>query len=189
MQQELTLSEVAGLAEKPISTVQSWMEQGLPNRKVGRNRLIRVADLVQWLACREFESGSQRDRLARVQADKFELDNATKRGELIYAWQVADSLNTMAAHLSAELDALPGRLANELAGISDAGEIRTHILRETRAVRASVARYVAQLAQAGEAVADDGDDMEPSAGEGSGSVGGREEGAAAGKRGAGSVAQ
>jgi phage terminase Nu1 subunit (DNA packaging protein) len=183
-------AEFCGVSKASIS---GWAKDGMPCSPAGRaGRELRIdpAQAIPWvIAHREAPEGSQRERLARVQADKVEIDNATKRGQLIYAYQAADSMNSVAANLSAELDALSGRLANELAGISDAGEIRTRILRETRSIRASVARHVGQLAQAGEAAADDGDDMEPAAGEEPGPVGGRSKGVATRKRGARAVAE
>lgn len=153
MRDELTVTQAAALLGKPDSTVGDWCQQGLPSKKSGRNRVIRVRDLLRWLAGRDAQPGSERERLAKEQADRVALDNAKKRGELIYAWQVADVLNTMAATLSAQLDSLPGRVAGELAGMTDAADIRALLLRETRAIRSSMAEHVGKLAEAAERAA------------------------------------
>lgn len=125
--------------------------------------------------------GSQRERLAKAQAEKVEMENARRSGELVLVGVVSEILNGMAADIAGRLDALPGRVANELAGINQPAEIRARLLRETRGIRAGVAEYVAQLAESGGASEDGGDDLESAAGEDGESVGGSEPDTAAGE--------
>lgn len=189
MQESLTLSEAAEWTGKSISTVQSFCEQGLASKKVGRNRVIALRALVQWLAARESEPGSQRERLARAQAEKHELENARKRGELIYADQVAEVLSTLAADVAARMDAISGRLAGELAGLSDPAVIRGRLRDEHRSVRGAFADAVAKLADALGSSEDDGEDSIPAAEPDPEPVGGLKPRPAARKRRAGAVSQ
>lgn len=189
----MSRNEFAALCGVVGATVTNWMQAGMPHRSGGRSgREVHIDPklAIPWVVSnREAPEGSQRDRLAKEQADKVALDNAQKRKEMIYAWQVSDGLNSMAAELAASLDALPGRVANELAGISDAGQIRVILLRECRAVRGSVARHLGQLADAGESVADSAGHSEAPAGSDGGPVGGPGANPARRKRGARAVAQ
>lgn len=184
-----SVTEVAELCRKPVQTVHDWTRGGLRSAKPGRNRVVEDEDLIRFLAARDYEPGSQRDRLAKAQAIKVELANAQRRGELIFADQVAEALSTLAADLSARHDALPGRLANELAGLTDPAVIRSRLLDELRAVRGAFADASAKLADTLGSGTDDGDDQPPAEEEVSEPVGGRKPRAAARKRGARPVAQ
>jgi phage terminase Nu1 subunit (DNA packaging protein) len=152
MKHDLTLTEMAALTGIADATLADWCKQGLRSRKRGRNRVIAVADLLRWCASRREQPGSHRERLAGEQADKVALANAQKRTELIWAWQVRDALHDLESHVGAALEAIP-RVAGELAGMTDPGEIRARLLRETRGVRASVARHMGQFADAAEKAA------------------------------------
>jgi phage terminase Nu1 subunit (DNA packaging protein) len=155
----LTLSDVADLCDVAISTAHGWLKEGLPSSREGRERIIGNRELLKFLAHRQpFAPGSQRDRLANAQAEKFELENARRRGELILANQVADVFATLAADLAARHDGLAGRMANELAGISDPARLRERLLDELRDVRSSFADAIEKLADAlGQAPGDGAD--------------------------------
>ena len=156
----LTLTEVAEATGKPLQTVHDWTKEGLPSVKQGRFRIVTAAALVRYLAAREYQPGSQRERLAKEQADKHALENAAKRGELVYVDHVEYVLSSLAASLAAQLDALPGRMAGELAGINEPGVIRARLLEATRSIRAAVADAVEQLAQPDATGGDAGGDPE-----------------------------
>jgi phage terminase Nu1 subunit (DNA packaging protein) len=186
---EIGLSEVSDLTGKPVQTVHDWTKAGLKSRKTGRNRVIRVADLVRYLAAREYQPGSQRDRLAKEQADKFAIENAVKRGELVFVSQVSEVMATLAADLSSRHDAVPGRVASELAGINEPAVIRERLLDELRSVRAAFADAIAKLADALGTAADTGGDREAAEEEVGGPVGRRVPRAAPRKRRARAVAK
>jgi phage terminase Nu1 subunit (DNA packaging protein) len=185
--QWLTVTEVADLTEKPTQTVHDWTNAGLKSKKEGRNRLVLLPDLIKYLAAREYQPGSQRERLAKEQADKVAIENATKRGEFIFAGQVTDVFAALGADLAARHDAVPGRVASEFAGITEPAVIRSRLLDELRGVRAAFADAGAKLADALGSGADDGGDSDPAPEEERGTVGGREPGTATGKRRAGAV--
>ena len=103
---------------------------GLPHEHVGHGRggeirIPREAALA-WFATfvldAKDEPGSspeltrERTRLAKEQADKLEMENATSRGELLPRAEVVSALQAVFAHCRARLLALPTRLAPLIAG-------------------------------------------------------------------------
>lgn len=132
---------------------------------------------------------SQRDRLAKEQADKVALENSAARGDHMLRSQVEPVLLTMVATLAAGLDAISGRLAGELAGVSDQATIRQRLLAEHRGVRAGLADAIRELARsAGDAGTGGGSDDTATAAK-PGRVGGRKPSGAARKSRARKVAK
>lgn len=131
------------------STVSGWMAAGMPHRP-GRGKRpaqIVLAEALPWvLHHRMAPPGSERERLAKEQADRVALDNAVKRGELVYASHVDEIMATMSADLVALLEALPGRAAAPAAGKS-AAEVRSILLDEVRRVRGAFAEAIGALAE------------------------------------------
>lgn len=148
MRDEMTIAQLATLTGRPDSTVSDWTRHGLASRKSGRNRVVKTVDLIRFLAgdATPAEITSQRERLAKEQADKIALENAQKRGELVLVGQVAEVFSMLAAELAARHDAVPGRVATEFAGITDAAVIRQRLLDELREVRTAVADAVEKFA-------------------------------------------
>lgn len=74
-----------------VKTINEWQEQGMPIALRGEfaggvPNEYESGACIGWLVEREVgkvRGESQRDRLARVQADAIEMDNATKRRELV----------------------------------------------------------------------------------------------------------
>ena len=137
---ERSVTEIADLIGEPVSTVHDWVARGdLRSHKAGRNRLVADEDLIPFLAKRE-ATGSQRERLARAQAERVEMDNSARRGQLIHADLVEETLMGQAAYLAQAHDAVAGRLAHELAGITDPGFIRAKLLAEMREIPEGLAQ-------------------------------------------------
>lgn len=89
----------------------------------------------------------ERKRLIKAQADKTESENKKLRQELVAFSLVQDVLNEVAVLYGSSMDALPGRLANELAGISDPAEIRAKLFDECRNVRVLTATHLRGFAE------------------------------------------
>lgn len=177
----MTAEEAASACGVSRQTIQSWYNEGLPRKCTQK-------ELLNFLAHRTgYAAGSERERLARAQAEKFELENSRRRGELVLVSVVVEILMGMAADLTGRLEGIPGRLANELAGISDAAVIRARLLEEIRAVRAGAAEYIRKLEQYRPALSDASDDVGSASSEEPGSMGGRKARASSRKRRAGSV--
>jgi hypothetical protein len=158
----LTLSEVAAECDVALATTHGWLKEGLISERKGKERLIWRKDVLKFLAHRQpFAPGSQRERLARAQGEKVELENARRRGELILVSAAMELMSGLSADLCARLEGLPGRMANELAGISDASTIRTRLLEEVRAIRDGIADYLGKLVGYRGAPADAGADVAP----------------------------
>lgn len=112
-----TIATVFGVAPK---TIVDWQEQGFPVAVRGRPGVPSEYDTracIEWLVNREVkkvQSEKPQDRLARVQADKIEMENAERRGLLIPADQLEPKLKAaFVAAREAWLDVVP-RLAREL---------------------------------------------------------------------------
>ena len=147
----MTATDYAKLRGKPKAWASRRIAAGLPAEKVGNEYRIRPARAIDWEIATAVDdakrvSGSARERLANEQADHAALKNARERGELIYADQVAESLAWLGAELAARLDAVPGRLAGELAGITDPAIVRRRLFEEHRGVRSAVAEAGEKLA-------------------------------------------
>lgn len=111
------IADVFGVAPK---TIVEWQEQGFPVAQRGGPGVAseyESAACINWLVEREVKKvlvEKPQDRLARVQADKIEMENAERRGLLIPADQLEPKLK--AAFIAARenwLAAVP-RLAHEL---------------------------------------------------------------------------
>ncbi len=163
----LTLSQFAKLRGKSNGWVTKQIQAGMPVLVRGRTGMPSTIDpvtAIDWeVEHARVEAspkpGSQRERLAKEQADKLALENAKRRSELVLASYVSEIFNGLAADISARLDGLPGRVANELAGINDPAQIRSRLLDECRAIRSGVAGYLLQLANTPPEVDHCGDDL------------------------------
>lgn len=78
-------------------------------------------------------------RLKKHQADKAEVEAQKAKGEVLIVDDVKDSLNDIAVSFGSQLDALGGRLSNELAAITDPAEIRKVLFEESRRIRSATA--------------------------------------------------
>lgn len=97
------------------------------------------------------EIGTERRRLIAAQASKTELDVRRMNGELLDAEDVAIVLNEAMTIIATGLDGLGGRLAAELASLTDTAVIRQRLLTETRRIRGVAADKLAALGAIGRA--------------------------------------
>lgn len=168
------------------ATITHWADDGMPvdrSRKSGREMQIDPLVALPWVvAQRGATPGSQRERLSNAQAEKVEMENARRRGQLIEASQVQETIFGLAAYLAREHDALPGRVANELASIHEPAVIRSRLLVELRSIRDGIAEHSARTADACEHLADECEHQPPATESDRERVGGSDEGPAAGKR-------
>ena len=90
----------------------------------------------------------ERKRLIKAQADNAECEHQIKRGALVALDIVEQVLNEVAVLYGSSLDALSGRLAQELAGISDAAIIKAKLFDECRHIRNLTAGRLERFAEA-----------------------------------------
>jgi len=149
-----TRNEFAKVIGMSAGWVSKALDGGMPAVRSGRAGAkvqIDTAVALPWLLGRASERAaptpdSQRDRLAREQADKVALENAQRRGELVPIAQVRAVASELVSRLGSALEGLPGRLANEIAGISDPAEIRARIGDEIRGARTAFAHGIEVMA-------------------------------------------
>lgn len=113
------IAEMFGVAPK---TVVQWQEQGMPIAERGRPGVpseYESAACINWLVSREVakvQAERPQDRLHRVQADKIEMENAEKRGQLVSAAQLEPKLRAMVIAAREAWRNEPARLAREVPG-------------------------------------------------------------------------
>ena len=91
----------------------------------------------------------QKSRLLEAQARRAELETAKAEGKMLDVNDVQQVFNEMATVVASGLEALPGRVAGELATITDPAVIRQRLLREARQIRSSLADKFQSLAANG----------------------------------------
>ena len=113
------IAEVFGVAPK---TIVEWQEHGLPIAQRGSPGIpseYETESCINWLVEREVkkvQNERPQDRLARVQADKIEMENAEKRGLLIPADQLEPKLRAAMIAAREHWRNEPARLAREVPG-------------------------------------------------------------------------
>lgn len=89
------LGDILGVSQKSIT---EWTHQGMPVQKRGKTKQgneYETAQCIRWMIQREMQRGRierQQDRLARVQADKIEMENEERRGVLITAAKIEPAM-------------------------------------------------------------------------------------------------
>lgn len=150
----MTAAEYARLRGRSKGWVSRQIARGMPARGLKRSGSgydIDPAAAIDWeLAQARAEAHTPPDsphaRLVRAQAERHEIENARRRGELLLEVHVRQALLALTAALVSQLESLPARVAGELAGISDAATIRARLLEECRAIRSAFADAAEKLA-------------------------------------------
>lgn len=113
------IAEVFGVAPK---TIVEWQEQGMPIAQRGKPGVpseYETDECIRWYVEREVkkvQGERPQDRLARVQADKIELELAEKRGILLPADQIEPKLRAAMVAAREFWRNEPSRLAREVPG-------------------------------------------------------------------------
>lgn len=138
--------------------VQQLVQEGMPQIKRGQYNLGAcmlwyIRHLQKALERRSTSDGetvtnltAERTRQARAQAQKFELENARRRGELVLASYVEQTLFDWSGDLVGRLKGLPGRVANEFAATTDAQVIRRRLIEEVNAIRDGSSQHIRRFA-------------------------------------------
>lgn len=183
--------ELAEILDVAKATITMWArEYGMPVAHRGKRGQTNSYDMGaifrwygQWQVDKVLSKGAERGgkivdvkteeaRLKMFQADKAEVDAQKAKNEVLLIEDVKDTLNEIATTYGSQLDALGGRLANELAAIEDPAEIRQVLFAEGRRIRSSTADALeALVARTDIEIGEVGESSGP---EDSGPVGGRE---------------
>lgn len=148
-----TIAKLLMLDERRIQQLvkEGWIPKGEDR---GRYGLVEsVQGYIRYLkeGSRESARSSEHARLARAQAMKVEMSNYKALGELIAASHVDETTQGLVVRMRSGLEALKGRLSNELAG-QDPPFIYQRLEREHRAVLNSCADWLAERATSLDAV-------------------------------------
>lgn len=101
---------------------------------------------------REQQRGHEQARLARAQAVRVEMENFKRMGELLPRAQVEEITQGLIVMMKSSHEALPGRLASELAAIADPPIVYQRLQTELRDVCDLCADFLDKRANALEAM-------------------------------------
>lgn len=113
------IADAFGVAPK---TIVEWQEAGFPVALRGGPGVpseYEVAECIDWLVQRErrkLQVEQPRDRLARLQADAIEMDNAVKRGLLLPADAVEPKIRAAVVWMREQLLAVRSTVVPQLVG-------------------------------------------------------------------------
>jgi phage terminase Nu1 subunit (DNA packaging protein) len=171
-----TTAELVQLTGYNRRTIQRMVhDEGMPCQRTGRQGspvTFNPSEVVPWLIEREkrrqhpktgaLSLEAERIRLIRAQADREELENEKRRGEVIYFSTALDVITSIASLVASRLEGVAGRLAHELVNESSPAVIRDKLLQEHRAIRQSLADATRELAEQTQAVVSAGEHIAPS---------------------------
>ena len=127
------LSLITGLAYQTVKRRLSGLD---PVDKDGRTLFFSAPAALRTIYGKPL---SERERLDKARADQTEFALAAARGEFIPATDVALTFNEAMQIIASTMDAVPGRLAQQVAGMDSAAEIRQLLLSEIRRGRQQAA--------------------------------------------------
>ena len=136
-----TLAECLGVT---VGRVTQLVNEGMPRCARGKYDLPLC---VRWYLDYKLKGGPNvsadvneaRKKLYDEQTIKTKLETSRIRREVIPSDEHMIDMNQLAVMFSSGLDSIGGRLASELAGVSDARKIADLLAHETAAIRESVA--------------------------------------------------
>lgn len=142
---------IAGLLDITERRLQQLVAEGwIPRPERGQYSLRdSVRGYIRYLKqhSRENTRGNETARLARAQATKVEMENFRRMGELA-AWpQVDDLMRGLVVQVRTSHEGIPGRLASELAGITEPPKIYQRLQSELRRVDNLLADYLEKCAE------------------------------------------
>lgn len=132
-------SQVFGIS---FPTIDQWVKDGCPHKRVGRNVIFVFSEVFKWrlgrvtgeISSEKIELTEERAKLAKAQRERIEMEMAERGGELC---EVAEVRAKTYDHLRTFRDgmmALPPRLAPLLVGATDQHTIERTLSREMRTV-------------------------------------------------------
>lgn len=135
----LNQQQAAWLLGVTSRTLRDWPDA--PRRADG---LYDGRTLVAWAIARSggsenAEHPTQRERLAAAQAEKVEVENRVRRGELVEVEQVGQEWDDLVLNARAKLLSLPSKIAPQLVGRTDPNAIRSIVREEINAALVELA--------------------------------------------------
>lgn len=127
------IAEIVGVSERSLT---DWQRDGLPvaySGERGESNQYDTEQVIAWMIGREVskvQGESQKDRLARLQGDKVELEIAEKRGLLVPAEEIEPTWTALVAAARSYIRAEPDRLAH-LLDVTEGVDAKRDLLIET----------------------------------------------------------
>lgn len=122
----LSFSAIAKYTDIPASTINYWKDRGYIIDSEEMEPIVKsiIAYLRKQIEEKEQKSDkkdyfAEKTRLTSAQADKIELENAVRQGELLEASECERAWSGLIGNSRAKLLNIPSKLAPELAIISD----------------------------------------------------------------------
>jgi len=141
-------ARMAGVTPQSVS---QWIADGLPADNAGKRGQRIEIDLdaaLPWLIDnRGAPPGSERERLAKEQADRLALQNAETRRELVRAEHVERTIGEALGLLKEQINGIPGRLATQLSSVEDPAMCRSLLMAESSRILDSYKTALEDLAQ------------------------------------------
>jgi phage terminase Nu1 subunit (DNA packaging protein) len=139
----VSVDRIASIFDVTEKTVRSWIRAGLPTIKPGgkgkgNGALLDLAEVVVWYLA-ENALDVAKTRLATAQAEKHEMENDLRRGELADVVAVKKSWGDMVLAFRAKMLSLPMKLSPRLTNVADPSVISTHLRREIGAALTELA--------------------------------------------------
>lgn len=122
-------AELTGFTEK---TIRSWISEGMPVMQVGKRgrsgvkTIVDLVDLIRWFLEQDALDAAK-TRLATAQADKHEMENAVRRGELADVNNVGKVWADLVMSCRAKLLSLAMKLGPQLTNVADTALVASRI--------------------------------------------------------------
>jgi len=113
-------TELAKIVGKSDVTIWEWQKEGMPVQKIGErgeaNQYDTEAVITWWLAreIKKIAPENQRERLARLQGDKLELDLSVERGVMVPVTEIEPTWHSRVFAAAAYMASRHSRLADIL---------------------------------------------------------------------------
>lgn len=133
---------------------EEWIPRG---QQRGMYPLVQsIQGYIRYLKSRDRDAGrgSGHARLANAQANKVEMENLRRMGELQVTGQAEETMQGLIVRMKSALEGLPGRLASELAAISEPPRVYQRLQAEHREVLHQCVDYLEKRAASLEAMPD-----------------------------------
>jgi phage terminase Nu1 subunit (DNA packaging protein) len=131
----VTLDRAAAICGVTEKTIRSWINDGLQVMQQGKRgrssqkTIVDLAAVLRWYLEQDALDAAK-TRLASAQADKHEMENALRRGELADVKDVQREWSDMVLACRSKLLTLPTKLAPQVTNVADAAIIAARLRAE-----------------------------------------------------------
>lgn len=137
------IPRVARVLNVSDKTIRQWMRDGMPVTRLGDGTIgdasvLELDEAVRWYLT-QGGLDAAKTRLAMAQAEKHEMENEVRKGELVEVRQVKDAWIDRVLACRAKLLTLPSKLGPQLTNVADPNIAATRIRDEINAALTELA--------------------------------------------------